>query len=79
MKETHCPWCDAIFADSSALERHTKAVHDKVPVFQCKKCTEKFRGSDEFDLHLTQVHGTTHWNINLLMKQAKRWLRSMEE
>jgi hypothetical protein len=75
--EFPCKWCNAVFLDKDEHEDHAKSVHNKVPVFVCKKCHESIRGTMNFNKHLTLVHGTTHWDIHLANREVKRQLRGM--
>ena len=53
MIEFPCKWCNSVFLDRDELEDHAKEVHNKVPVYPCKKCNEVIRGTMNFDKHLT--------------------------
>ena len=77
MIEFPCKWCNEMFIDKDELEDHAKAVHNKVPVYPCKHCDEVIRGTMNFDKHLTLVHGTTHWDLHLAMKETKRMFREL--
>jgi hypothetical protein len=74
-----CKWCNSVFLDSDELEDHAKEVHNKVPVYPCKKCNEVIRGTMNFDKHLTLVHGTTHWDLHLAIRELKRTFRKVIE
>lgn len=74
-----CKWCNSVFSDSDELEDHAKEAHNKVLVYPCKKCNEVIRGTMNFDKHLTLVHGTSHWDLHLAIKETKRRFRKMME
>jgi hypothetical protein len=75
--ELICKDCDTPFVNSSKLELHMDKVHNKVRVLTCKICDEKFKGYDNFDKHLEFTHGTSHWSLNLALKQIKRDVEKM--
>ena len=77
LPEFPCKWCNAVFLDQDEHEDHAKAVHNKVPVFPCKKCDEVIRGTMNFDKHLTLVHGTTHWDLHLAIREVKRQFKEL--
>lgn len=72
-----CKFCNEIFYDADECEKHMKLTHHKVPVFVCKICGERIKETDNFDKHLQFTHGTSHWDMNLALKQTKRMLRDM--
>ena len=67
-----CNFCSKSFEDSFSCEDHEKTVHNKIQLYTCKICHEKNRGIDSFDKHLTFTHNTSHWHINLALKQTMR-------
>ena len=69
-----CKFCEESFGFNRDREEHTKLIHKKIEIFQCKICHEKCKGSDNFDKHLTFVNGTNHWYINLGMRELRRSL-----
>ena len=69
-----CKICQAECGDMIDLETHMIQSHNTKPVLTCKKCKEQLIGVDEFDKHLTFVHNTTHWNLNLALRYVKRLL-----
>ncbi len=73
-----CKICKFSHSSIVVYQRHMEAVHNKLPVNQCKICHEKFLGNDEFDKHLQFTHGTNHWDLNLAMKQSLRDLRKID-
>jgi ABC-type iron transport system FetAB ATPase subunit len=72
-----CHFCHESFLDSFSREDHEKIIHHKIKIYQCKICHEKKRGINSFDKHLTFTHGTSHWQINLGLRQTTRLLRNM--
>jgi len=73
-----CKDCGTEFSDSSEFELYMDKVHNKVRVLTCKICDEKFKGYDNFDKHLEFTHGTSHWSLNLALKQIKRDIEKMD-
>ena len=69
---TRCSFCPKSFEDSFSCEDHERIVHSKIQIYTCKMCNEKSRGIDGIDKHLTFTHNTTHWHINLALKQTMR-------
>ena len=67
-----CKHCLKRFETWELFYIHLKEAHNRIPIFTCKICQEKCNGIDEFDKHLTFVHGTNHWYLNLAMNETKR-------
>ena len=72
-----CKKCNKKCFDQSELETHEAKIHQIRHVFRCKKCHAAVNGTDAFDWHLTNVHGTTHWQLNLEMKKLKKIMREI--
>ena len=42
LKRFKCDKCDAKFTAKTSIERHIKAIHDKIKDFECPTCDDKF-------------------------------------
>ena len=68
-----CKHCKATFFDDRLYEEHLKSLHNKIPIYRCKKCPdEKFKGVDEFDKHLKDKHGVPIWDTRLKIKEISK-------
>lgn len=55
-KKFQCEQCDYRCPKQSRLDRHIKAVHDKIKDFECKQCGFKFSCNSNLKQHIKQVH-----------------------
>ncbi len=79
MTVLQCNFCNEIYYDEIEYDNHLQLDHNKVRVFNCKICGEKCRGTSVLDKHLQFTHGTTHWDVNLASRDARRKLQTMRD
>ena len=51
-----CLKCDMKFSQKIILQRHIKAIHDKIKDIECPKCDMKFTDKNNLHNHIKAIH-----------------------
>ncbi|ODM90205.1 putative zinc finger protein [Orchesella cincta] len=70
-KQTHslpsfgCPTCGRCFINNFRLQLHIRTLHKKEDVYQCNKCSEKFRTIGDREKHVLRDHGVANYKCDI--------------